>query len=187
MSVGMAIPVITVAINHHVSTYRHFHVLKDSVVLRFIVFGAMSYTVSSLQGSLHALRSVNYITHFTHWTIAHAHLGMYGFTSMVMFGGIYFALPRLVERDWKHPGLLNLHFWVAAIGITIYVTALGIGGTLQGLELQNPHGSFQASVEITKPYLIFRSVGGTLMLLSHLLMLYNVVTLVWFQKDEVAV
>jgi cytochrome c oxidase cbb3-type subunit 1 len=184
MSVGMAIPVVTVAINHHVSTYRHFHVLKDSVVLRFIVFGAMSYTLSSLQGSLHSLRSVNYITHFTHWTIGHAHLGMYGFISMVMFGGIYFALPRLVGRDWKHPGLLNLHFWVAAVGVIIYVIALTIGGFLQGLALQNPQGSFQASVEVTRSYLIARSVGGTLMLLSHLLMLYNVASLLWFEKEE---
>jgi cytochrome c oxidase cbb3-type subunit 1 len=186
MSVGMAIPVITVAINHHVSTYRHFHVLKESVVLRFVVFGAMCYTLSSLQGSLHSLRSINYITHFTHWTIAHAHLGMYGFISMVMFGGIYFALPRLVERDWKHPWLLNLHFWVAAAGVIIYVIALSIGGTLQGLALQNTHGTFQASVEVTRPYLITRSVGGSLMLLSHLLMLYNVVSLLWLEKEEVA-
>jgi cytochrome c oxidase cbb3-type subunit 1 len=184
MSVGMAIPVITVAINHHVSTYRHFHVLKDSVVLRFIVFGAMCYTASSLQGSLHSLRTFNYITHFTHWTVSHAHLGLYGFTTMVMFGGIYFALPRLVGRDWKHPGLLNLHFWVAATGVIIYTVALGIGGWLQGMELQNPHGSFEASVKVTIPYLITRSVGGTLMLASHLLMLYNVLSLVFWQKDE---
>jgi cytochrome c oxidase cbb3-type subunit 1 len=103
---------------------------------------------------------------------------------MVMFGGIYFALPRLVGKDWKHPGLLNLHFWVAAIGIIIYAVALGIGGYLQGLELQNPHGSFEASVLVTRPYLIARSVGGTLMLLSHILMLYNVVSIIWFTKEN---
>lgn len=178
MSVGMAVPVITVAINHHVSTYRHFGVLKDSVVLRFIVFGAMSYTLSSLQGSLHSLRTFNYITHFTHWTVSHAHFGLYGFTSMVLFGGIYFALPRLMGRDWKHPQLLNIHFWVAAIGIIIYAVALGIGGWLQGVELRNTAGSFEESLRLTIPYLIIRSVGGTLMLLSHLLMLYNVVSIV---------
>jgi cytochrome c oxidase cbb3-type subunit 1 len=175
MSVGMAIPVVTVAINHHVSTYRHFHVLKDSVVLRFIVFGAMSYTVSSIQGSLHSLRTFNYITHFTHWTVSHAHLGLYGFTTMVLFGGIYFALPRLVGRNFKHPQLLNVHFWVAAAGIIIYSVALGIGGWLQGQELQNVNGSFEQSVRVTMPYLVLRSAGGTLMLLSHVLMLYNVI------------
>jgi len=183
MSAGMAIPVVTVAINHHVSTYRHFHVLKDSVVLRFIVFGAMAYTVSSLQGSLHSLRTFNYITHFTHWTVSHAHLGLYGFTTMVLFGGIYFALPRLVGRDWKHPQLLNVHFWVAAIGIILYAIALGVGGWLQGVELRNPLGSFEASVRLTMPYLVARSVGGTLMLLSHVLMLYNVMSILRSQSQ----
>lgn len=186
MSVGMAIPVITVAINHHVSTYRHFHVLKESVVLRFIVFGAMSYTVSSLQGSLHSLRTFNYTTHFTHWTVSHAHLGLYGFTTMVLFGGIYFALPRLVGRNFKNPGLLNLHFWVAAVGIIIYAVGLGIGGWLQGEELRNIHGSFEQSVRLTMPYLVTRSVGGTLMLLSHVLMLYNVISILRSEKSEVA-
>lgn len=185
MSVGMAIPVITVAINHHVSTYKHFHVLKESVVLRFIVFGAMSYTISSLQGSLHALRTFNYITHFTHWTVSHAHLGLYGFTTMVLFGGIYFALPRLVQRNWKYPTLVNWHFWIAATGIIIYAVSLGIGGWLQGLELRNTAGSFQASMELTIPYLIIRSVGGTLMLVSHLLFLFNILHLLWFDKPEV--
>jgi cytochrome c oxidase cbb3-type subunit 1 len=186
MSVGMAIPVITVAINHHVSTYRHFHVLKDSVVLRFIVFGAMSYTVSSLQGSLHSLRTFNYITHFTHWTVSHAHLGLYGFTSMVMFGGIYFALPRLVGRNFRHPQLLNYHFWIAATGIIIYAVALGIGGWLQGQELRNVNGTFEQSVRITIPYLVTRSVGGSLMLISHCLMLYNVIDILRPGKGEVA-
>lgn len=174
MSVGMIIPVVTVAINHHVSAFRHLGVLKDSVVLRFIVFGAMMYTVSSLQGSLHSLRTFNYITHFTHWTIAHAHLGLYGFTTMVFFGGIYFAMPRLLGRDWPKPRLINTHFWLASVGVLIYAIGLGIGGVLQGLELRNPDGSFEASMRLTLPYLISRSVGGTLMLLSHLLFAYNI-------------
>jgi cytochrome c oxidase cbb3-type subunit 1 len=184
MSVGMAIPVVTVAINHHITAYKHLHMLKDSVVLRFIVFGAMSYTVSSLQGSLHALRTFNYITHFTHWTVSHAHLGLYGFTTMVMFGGIYFAFPRLLGRDWKYPQLINLHFWTAAIGIIIYAVALGIGGWLQGEALQNTAGTFEASVLVTLPYLAARSVGGSLMLFSHLLFLFNICFLLWFQKSE---
>lgn len=184
MSVGMAIPVVTVAINHHVSTYRHFRVLKDSVVLRFIVFGAMMYTISSLQGSLHSLRTFNYITHFTHWTVSHAHLGLYGFTTMVFFGGIYFAMPRLVGRDWPRPQLLNWHFWIASSGVLIYTIALGYGGYLQGLELQNTSGSFEQSVRVTLPYLVVRSVGGTLMLLSHILMAYNIGNLLWTSKAK---
>ncbi len=177
MSVGMAIPVITVAINHHVTAYRHFHVLKESVVLRFVVFGAMMYTISSLQGSLHSLRTFNYVTHFTHWTVSHAHLGLYGFTSMVFFGGIYFAMPRLLGRDWPRPALINLHFWTAAVGVLIYAVALGIGGILQGLELTDPQSTFEASLKVTLPYLMTRSLGGTLMLLSHLILAFNIMEL----------
>lgn len=174
MSVGMAIPVITVAVNHHVSAYRHLGVLKHSVVLRFIVFGAVMYTISSLQGALHALRTFNYVTHFTHWTVSHAHLGLYGFTTMVFFGGIYFALPRIVGRDWPRPSFVNLHFWLAAIGVLVYTILLGIGGVLQGMELRNPDGSFEASLKVTLPYLMGRSVGGSMMLLSHLIFAFNI-------------
>lgn len=179
MSVGMVVPVVTVAINHHVTAYRHFKVLKESVVLRFVVFGAMMYTLSSLQGCLHSSRTFNYVSHFTHWTVSHAHLGLYGFTTMVFFGGIYFAMPRLLGRDWTRPWLVNAHFWIAAIGVLIYTIALGIGGVFQGMALRDPAGSFQASVEVTLPYLIGRSFGGTMMLLSHLILAYNVGSLLW--------
>lgn len=184
MSVGMVIPVVTVAINHHVSAYRHLGVLKESVVLRFIVFGAMMYTISSLQGCLHSLRTFNYVTHFTHWTVSHAHLGLYGFTSMVFFGGMYFALPRLLGRDWRRPSWVNAHFWLASVGVLTYAIGLGIGGVLQGLELQNTAGSFEASVKASIPYLITRSVGGTLMLLSHLVFACNIVDLLRAPNPE---
>lgn len=184
MSVGMAIPVITVAINHHVSAFRHLGVLKHSVVLRFIVFGAVMYTISSLQGALHALRTFNYVTHFTHWTVSHAHLGLYGFTTMVFFGGMIFALPRLLGHNWKRPGLVNLHFWLAATGVLIYTITLGIGGILQGLELRNPDGSFEASLKVTLPYLMGRSVGGTLMLCSHLVFAFNIWELLALSRQK---
>ncbi len=82
----MFIPVTTVAINHHMTMVGHFGRLRTSPTLRFVVFGAMSYTVVSFQGSLQALRSVNEVSHFTHYTVAHAHLGVYSFFTMVMFG-----------------------------------------------------------------------------------------------------
>ena len=135
------------------------------------------YTISSLQGSLHSLRTFNYVTHFTHWTVSHAHLGLYGFTSMVFFGGIYFAMPRLLGRDWPRPALINLHFWTAAVGVLIYAVALGIGGILQGLELTDPQSTFEASLKVTLPYLMIRSLGGTLMLLSHLILAFNIMEL----------
>lgn len=103
---------------------------------------------------------------------------------MAIFGGIYFALPRLVQRDWKQPQLLNLHFWLAASGIIIYAVGLGIGGWLQGLHLTDHSSTFEASVTVTIPYLVTRSVGGSLMLTSHLLFAYNVFQILWGKETK---
>src|SRR5690606_22678137 len=90
-SMMMFVPVIAVAINHHMTMVGHFGKLRQSPTLRFIVFGGMSYTLVSVQGSLTALRTLNRATHFTHYTIAHAHLGVYAFFTMTMFGVMYYA------------------------------------------------------------------------------------------------
>ena len=180
-SVMMFIPVVTVAINHHFTMIGHFKDLKYSPTLRFVVFGAMSYTLVSFQGSLSAIRELNYITHFTHYTIAHAHLGAYAFASMVFFGAIYYIMPRLLEREWPSRGLIRVHFWGSAIGITIYFVMLSRGGLLQGIELNLKETPFMEIVEATIPYLKWRSVGGSLMTIGHLAFM---VSFVWMVIDR---
>jgi cytochrome c oxidase cbb3-type subunit 1 len=126
------------------------------------------YLASSLQGSLEALRSVNQVTHFTHFTVAHAHLGAYAFVTMVLFGAIYFMMPRVLNWEWPYPKLITLHFWLASVGAMIYFVGLTIGGWLQGVAMLDAAQPFMASVEVTLPYLKWRSIGGSLMVLSHL-------------------
>ena len=87
---------------------------------------------------------------------------------MVLFGAIYFMMPRVLNWEWPYPRLITLHFWLAAIGITVYFVALTIGGWLQGLAMLDPARAFMESVTLTLPYLQWRSVGGCLMLASHL-------------------
>ncbi len=154
--------------NQHLTLKGHFGVLKRSPTLRFIVLGAIMYTLASVQGSFEALRSLNAVTHFTHFTVAHAHLGMYGFVSMVIFGGIYFVMPRIVDAPWPKPALISAHFWLVAGGFAIYLVTLTIGGVLQGLALLDPARPFMESVAVTLPWLQGRSVGGALMTLGHL-------------------
>lgn len=166
-SVMMVVPVVTVAINHHVTMFGHFHRLADSPTLRFVWLGALGYTVTSLQGSMEALRSVNVITHFTHYTVGHAHLGMYAFLSFILFGAVYFIMPRIINWEWPSRRLISLHFWLAASGITIYFVSLTVGGWLQGVALHDPEVSFIDGMLLTLPYLEARSVGGLLMTLSH--------------------
>ncbi|MEO6031934.1 MAG: cbb3-type cytochrome c oxidase subunit I, partial [Burkholderiaceae bacterium] len=117
-----------------------------------------------------ALRSVNDITHFTHFTVAHAHLGAYAFVTMVMFGAIYFMLPRVLNWEWPYPKLITLHFWLAAVGIATYFVFLTIGGWLQGMAMLDGTRPFMESVKVTLPYLEARSIGGALMTLGHLVL-----------------
>lgn len=177
-SVMMIIPVVVVAVNHHLTIVGSFSALKYSPTLRFIVFGAMSYTFVSLQGSIQALRSANEVIHFTHFVIAHAHIGMYAFVTMVLFGSCYYIVPRLTNWEWQSHRLVRWHFWLAAIGILLYTVPLQIGGILQGLSMNNPDASFTDSTILTIPYLIARSVAGVLLTASHLIFAYLMVRIV---------
>jgi cytochrome c oxidase cbb3-type subunit 1 len=167
-SVMMVIPVLAVAVNHHMTVARHWRLLIYSPTLRFVTVGAMLYTAASVQGSLESLRVVNAVTHFTHYTVAHAHLGAYGFFSFVLFGSIYFIVPRATGREWPFPRAISAHFWLVFLGFVVYFWPLTIGGWLQGLAMLDADRPFMESVELTKPYLVARSVGGTLMTLGHL-------------------
>ncbi|MFN7835136.1 MAG: cbb3-type cytochrome c oxidase subunit I [Burkholderiaceae bacterium] len=167
-SMMMCIPVLAVAINQHMTVLGSFRALKYSPTLRFIVLGTMMYTLASVQGSLESLRAVNTITHFTHYTVAHAHLGLYGFFSFVMFGSIYFVMPRITNWEWPYPKLISLHFWLVTVGMTLYVVLLSIGGWLQGELMLDAKHPFMDSVAVTLPYLQARSIGGSLMTLGHL-------------------
>ena len=197
-SMMMFIPVTTTAINHHMTTYRHFAMLRYSPTLRFIVFGAMAYTVVSFQGSLMALRIFNEPFHFTHHTIAHAHLGLYAFYTMAMFGAMYYVVPRLTGREWTSSRLIRTHFWATAIGITLMFLVLTLGGMIQGFEMnqaakplgesihnngvvqgtldffngfkakQDQPVAFIATVRDAVPWLWVRTASGVLLFFGHL-------------------
>lgn len=183
-SIMMVIPVTVTAINHHLTVIGFFDKVWHSPTLRFIVFGAMSYTLVSFFGSTMALRDVNVVTHFTHFTVGHAHHGLYAFFTMVMFGSIYYIMPRMLKREWPSALLISIHFWCVGIGITIYVTALTIGGWIQGLEMNNATIPFIDIVRNTIPWLISRSVGGSLMAIGHIVFLVHFIWMFFGKKVE---
>ncbi len=180
-SAMMIIPVVTVAINHHLTMKGSFHLLKTSPTLRFVVFGAMSYTLASLQGISMAFRISNEVTHFTHYTIGHSHVGMYLFFTMMMFGAMYYIMPRLVGWEWPSARLIKIHFWCTAVGGVVMIIALAGGGIEQGLKLvniwlkeapteANPSGTPYSFMEIlagTLPWLWVRTMSGILIFIGH--------------------
>jgi len=167
-SIMMIVPVISFSINQHLTMRGYFSKLIYSPTLRFLVLGGMMYTLSSLEGTFEALRSVSTVAHFTHFTVAHAHLGLYGFFTMVMFGAIYFVMPRVMSWEWPYPSLIAVHFWLVIIGFAIYFVGLSIGGWLQGMAMLDASKPFIDSVNVTIPFLKSRTVGGSLMTLGHL-------------------
>jgi cytochrome c oxidase cbb3-type subunit 1 len=176
----MVVPVVVTGINHHLTMIGSFSALNYSPTLRFIVFGAINYTLTSLLGSLMASRDVSETLHFTHFVVAHAHHGMYAFFTMVMFGSFYYIMPRILLREWPSAALIRVHFWTCAIGGLVYVVGLSIGGVVQGLMMNhtNPDGSvtytFLEVVHATIPYLFSRSVAGVLITIGHIAFAANV-------------
>ena len=169
----MFIPVVATGINLHMTVVGRFGALRYSPTLRFVVLGALSYTAVSLQGSFTALREVNRVTHFTHWTVAHSHVGVYAFVTFVCFGAMYYIVPRVVGHEWPSAALIRWHFNTVLAGITIYVVALTAAGVAQGLALLDPALPFQVSVERSMFGLYGRSIGGLILTVGHVLFAWH--------------
>ena len=176
-SMMMIIPVAAFTVNQSQTLQGWLSALGGSPTLRFIGIGGLMYTASSVQGSLEALRSVNVVAHFTHYTVGHAHLGLYGFVSLVFFGAMYFVMPRITAREWPYPRLISAHFWLVTIGIAVYFWSLTIGGWLQGTAMLDAARPFMDSVTLTLPWLKARSVGGALMTAGHLVFAWHFIAM----------
>ncbi|HEX7518298.1 MAG TPA: cbb3-type cytochrome c oxidase subunit I [Chthoniobacterales bacterium] len=167
------IPVATVGLNHHMTMRGYFGLLRYSPTLRFTVFGAISYTVFSLVGVLISLRSVARYVQFTQASIAYSHLGLYAFFTMVMFGSMYYIVPRLVGREWRYASLIKLHFWSSTYGVGLMVLMLLTAGVAQGGALDNPALSFTETSEYVPMYLRGRSVSGLLLMVAHFVFAFH--------------
>jgi cytochrome c oxidase cbb3-type subunit 1 len=167
------IPVATVGLNHHMTMRGHFGLLRYSPTLRFTVFGALSYSVFSLIGVLLSLRSVAGYVHFTEASVAYSHMGLYAFFTMIMFGSMYYIVPRLVGREWRYASLIKLHFWSSAYGVGLMVLMLLVGGLAQGSSLNDPSLAFTESTQSILPYLRGRSVSGMLLTVAHFVFAFH--------------
>jgi cytochrome c oxidase cbb3-type subunit 1 len=167
------IPVATVGLNHHMTMQGYFPVMRYSPTLRFTVFGAMSYTVFSAVGILMSLRSIAKYLHFTQVSIAYSHLGLYAFFTMVMFGSMYYIVPRLVGCEWRYATLIKMHFWASAYGIGLMTLMLLVGGIAQGASTNDPSLPFIESVQSVLPYLRGRTLSGLLLTVSHFIFAFH--------------
>jgi len=138
-----------------------------------------------------SVREVNALSHYTDWTIGHVHSGALGWVAFVSFGAIYYLVPNL----WKRSGvystkLIAWHYWIATLGIVLYITSMWVAGIMQGLmwRAYDQFGflqySFIESVAAVHPYYVIRLAGGLLFLTGGLLMVYNLIMTVRSSSTE---
>src|SRR5213082_3196850 len=172
-SILTLIPVATVGLNHHMTMQGYFGLLRYSPTLRFTVFGAFAYTGFSLMGILLSLRSIAGYVHFSEASIAYSHAGLYAFFTMIMFGSMYYIVPRLVGREWRYATLIKLHFWSAAYGVGLMSLMLFVGGVSQGSSQNDPALPFIESVRSVLPYLRGRTLAALLLIASHFIFAFH--------------
>ncbi|CAN5525263.1 cbb3-type cytochrome c oxidase subunit I [soil metagenome] len=172
-SIFMMIPAVTVGLNHHMTMRGSFRLMRYSPTLRFTVFGAISFTVLCVVGMLISLRSLARIVSFTEAGAAYSQLGLYAFFSMVMFGSMYYIVPRLVGREWRYASLIKLHFWSSTYGIGLTILMLLVGGFVQGKYMDDPAVAFGESVQGILPYLRGRTLAAVLLIIAHFVFAFH--------------
>ena len=187
-SVGMIFSLILLApswggmINGIMTLSGAWHKLRDDPILKFLITSLSFYGMSTFEGPMMSIKTVNALSHYTDWTIGHVHSGALGWVAMVSIGAVYYLIPRLFGKaEMYSVKLINLHFWISTIGIVLYIAAMWIAGVMQGLmwRATNIDGtltySFVETVKATYPYYTIRLLGGLLFFSGMLLMAYNMV------------
>lgn len=170
-SVGMLIPVAAGTTNFIMTFNGAWYQLKTSYTLPFYFMSIIFYFTGSLQGTVEAFRYTNLLWHFTDFTVSHSHLTMYGIITFMIWAFSYTLIPRLTGKE--PPKLLvGIHFWLALIGLLMYVIALMIGGTETGLMWMKKKPFIDGVINMF-PFWLWRAIGGTFMWISHLIFAYN--------------
>jgi cytochrome c oxidase cbb3-type subunit 1 len=185
-SLGMVFSLILLApswggmINGIMTLSGAWHKLRSDPILKFLIVSLSFYGMSTFEGPMMSIKTVNSLSHYTDWTVGHVHSGALGWVGLVSMGSIYYLLPRLSgKKEMWSMRLIEWHFWVATIGIVLYIAAMWIAGVMQGLMWRavNADGTltytFVESVKATFPYYVIRLAGGGLYLAGMLIMAYN--------------
>jgi cytochrome c oxidase cbb3-type subunit 1 len=186
-SLGMVFSLILLApswggmINGIMTLSGAWHKLRTDPVLKFMITSLSFYGMSTFEGPMMLIKTVNSLSHYTDWTIGHVHSGALGWVAMISVGCIYFLIPKLFgKQEMYSVKLVTLHFWVATIGVVLYIAAMWIAGVMQGLMWRDvsPEGSltytFAESVKATYPFYAIRLLGGFMFFTGMLIMAYNV-------------
>ncbi|HEX2011511.1 MAG TPA: cytochrome-c oxidase, cbb3-type subunit I [Roseateles sp.] len=186
-SVGMVFSLVLLApswsgmINGVMTLSGAWHKLRDDPILKFLIVSLSFYGMSTFEGPMMSIKTVNALSHYTDWTVGHVHSGALGWVGLISMGSLYHLIPRMYGRtEMFSKRAIELHFWIATLGIVLYIAAMWIAGVMQGLmwRATNPDGtlvySFVESVKATYPFYVIRLAGGLLYLGGMCVMAWNV-------------
>ncbi len=187
-SVGMVFSLVLLApswggmINGVMTLSGAWYKLRDDAILKFLIVALSFYGMATFEGPMMSIKTVNALSHYTDWTIGHVHAGALGWVGFITMGSLYYLIPRMFGRTTMFSvKAIEVHFWIATLGVVLYIAAMWIAGVMQGLMWRavNPDGtlvySFVESVKATFPFYLVRLAGGLLYLGGMLLMAWNVV------------
>lgn len=186
-SLGMVFSLILLApswggmINGIMTLSGAWHKLRDDPILKFLIVSLSFYGMSTFEGPMLSIKTVNGLAHYTDWIIGHVHSGALGWVAFISIGSMYYLIPKLFgQKEMYSVKLISLHFWIATLGVVLYIAALWVSGVMQGLMWRavNSDGTltytFVESVKASYPYWMIRLLGGTLFFSGMLIMAYNV-------------
>lgn len=166
--------------------------LRSDPIMLFLITSLSFYGMSTFEGPLMSLKSVNALSHYTDWTIGHVHSGALGWVALVSFGSFYHLMPRLYQTKIYSQTLIYVHFWLATIGIVLYITSMWVAGIGQGLMLRgfddygNLAYTFIETVEFMHTPYVWRALGGAFFVVGALVMAYNMVMTARASRNEQA-
>ncbi len=190
VSLAMIIPSWGGALNGMMTLSGAWDKLRTDYVLRFLIMSLAFYAMSTFEGPVMSIKTVNALSHYTDWTVGHVHSGALGWVAMVAIGAIYHMMTRLYHTEMWSVKLINAHFWLATIGAVVYIIAMWVSGIMQGLmwKAYDDYGTlaytFAESVEAMHPYYAMRAVGGAIFLTGAVLMLINIIMTVLKSSSE---
>jgi cytochrome c oxidase cbb3-type subunit I len=194
-SLGMIFSLILLApswggmINGIMTLSGAWHKLRTDPILKFLIVSLSFYGMSTFEGPMMSIKTVNALSHYTDGTVGHVHAGALGWVAMISIGAMYYLIPRMYGKtEMYSTSLITTHFWIATVGIVLYIASMWIAGVMQGLmwRASNPDGtltySFIESVKASYPFWTIRLVGGILFLFGMLIMFYNMVKTIAGEK-----
>jgi cytochrome c oxidase cbb3-type subunit 1 len=157
-----------------------WHKLRTDPIMLFLIAALSFYGMSTFEGPLMSLKSVNALSHYTDWTIGHVHSGALGWVALISFGSFYHMIPRLYDTRLYSTRLVYVHFFLATIGILLYIIAMWVSGIGQGLMLRafddfgNLAYTFMETVTFMHVPYVVRAIGGAFFLSGVIIMAYNI-------------